>query len=242
MPGFLGFDWWYFVFVAPGLLLSFWASSLVQTRFRHYSRVPSTRGYTGAMAAQKLLGYAGIHNVEVVRVNGFLSDHYDPVNKRLALSPAVYDSTSVAALGVATHEAGHAIQDATGYYPLRWRSMLVPVVKFGSPISMYAIMGGILLAAAAPLLGKTILIIGIAAFSLVVLFQLVTLPVEFNATARAKALIVEAGIVGNQERSGMDKVLNAAALTYVAAFVHSLGNLLYYVWRSGLLNSGRSND
>lgn len=237
----LGIDLWYFVFIAPGVLLSLWASSLVQSRFKYYSRVPSTRGYTGAMAAQKLLDRAGIRDVQVVRVQGFLSDHYDPTNKRLALSPDVYDSTSVAALGVATHEAGHAIQHATGYIPLQWRSLLVPAVQFGSPISTYAIMGGLLLSMSAPLLGKSIFIFGIALFGLVVLFQLITLPVEFNATARAKALIVEAGIVGHQEREGMDKVLNAAALTYVAAFVQSLAILLYYLWRSGLLG-GRSED
>jgi Zn-dependent membrane protease YugP len=232
-------DLMYFVFLAPGLLLSLYASYLVKSRFNYYSRVPSTRGFSGAMAAKRLLDGAGIHDVEIVRVDGFLSDHYDPVNKRLALSPPVYDSTSVAALGVATHEAGHAIQHATGYYPLKWRSMLVPVVQFGSPISMYALSIGLALMMGGSLLGQFIFYAGIVLFGAVLLFQLVTLPVEFNASSRAKALVVEAGIVGAQEREGVDKVLSAAALTYVAAFVQTLFTLLYFLWRAGLLGGRR---
>ena len=234
-------DLMYFVFLAPGLLLSLYASYLVKSRFNYYSRVPSTRGYTGAMAAKRLLDGAGIHDVQIVRVEGFLSDHYDPVNKRLALSPPVYDSTSVAALGVATHEAGHAIQHATGYYPLKWRSLLVPAVQFGSPISMYALSIGLALMMGGSLLGKYIFFAGIVLFGAMLLFQLVTLPVEFNASSRAKALVVETGIVGAQEREGVDKVLNAAALTYVAAFVQTLFTLLYFLWRAGLLG-GRRDD
>lgn len=229
------------IVVVPGLILSGAASLLVKSRFNYYSRIPSTRGYTGAMAAQKLLDRAGIHDVQIVRVDGFLSDHYDPVNKRLALSPPVYDSTSVAALGVATHEAGHAIQHATGYFPLKWRSILVPAVQFGSPIGMYAMAGGLALMAGGMLLGKIVFLIGVVLFGAMVLFQAVTLPVEFNASARAKALVVEAGIVGNQEREGIDKVLFAAALTYVAAFVSTLLTLLYFLYRSGLLG-GSSRD
>ena len=232
-------DLMYFVFLAPGLLLSLYASYLVKSRFNHYSRVPSTRGFSGAMAAQRLLDRAGIHDVEIVRVDGFLSDHYDPVHKRLALSPPVYDSTSVAALGVATHEAGHAIQHATGYYPLKWRSVLVPVVQFGSPISMYALSIGLALMMGGSLFGQFIFYAGIVLFGAVLLFQLVTLPVEFNASARAKTLVVEAGIVGAQEREGVDKVLGAAALTYVAAFVQTLFTLLYFLWRAGLLGGRR---
>ncbi len=234
-------DLMYFVFLAPGLLLSLYASYLVKSRFNFYSRVPSTRGYTGAMAAKRLLDVAGIQDVQIVRVAGFLSDHYDPTNKRLALSPPVYDSTSVAALGVATHEAGHAIQHATGYYPLKWRSMLVPVVQFGSPISMYALSIGLALMMGGSLLGQFLFYAGIILFGTVLLFQLVTLPVEFNASARAKSLVVEAGIVGAQEREGVDKVLSAAALTYVAAFVQTLFTLLYFLWRSGLLGGRRDN-
>jgi Zn-dependent membrane protease YugP len=230
------FDPMYFLIVViPGLILSGAASMLVKSRFNYYSRVPSTRGYTGAMAARKLLDKAGIHDVSIVRVDGFLSDHYNPTTKQLALSPPVYDSTSVAAIGVATHEAGHAIQHATGYYPLKWRSALVPAVQFGSPIGMYAMMGGLALMASGMALGKMVFLLGAVAFAILVLFQLVTLPVEFNASSRAKALVVEAGIVGHQEREGIDKVLGAAALTYVAAFVSTLLTLLYFLWRSGLL-------
>ncbi|MEZ6094161.1 MAG: zinc metallopeptidase [Pirellulaceae bacterium] len=182
-----------------------------------------------------------------MRSQGFLSDHYDPVNKRLALSPAVHDSTSVAAIGVATHEAGHAIQHATGYFPLKWRSLLVPAVQFGSPFSTWGMIIGLSLwggagAAGGPgsSLGYVIFLAGVALFGILVLFQLVTLPVEFNASNRAKALVVDAGIVGHREREGIDKVLNAAALTYVAAFVQSLLTLLYFLWRAGLL--GGSDD
>ncbi len=241
------FDPWYLILVMlPGLVLSGIASWMVKTRFNYYSKVPSTMGYTGSMAAKKLLARAGIQDVQVVRVDGFLSDHYDPVNKRLALSPPVFDSTSIAAIGVATHEAGHAIQHATGYYPLKWRSLLVPVVQFGSPFSTWGMIIGLALwggagasGGAGSMLGQTIFMVGVGLFGLLVLFQLVTLPVEFNASSRAKALVVEAGIVGYQEREGIDKVLNAAALTYVAAFVQSLLTLLYFLWRAGLLGNSR---
>jgi Zn-dependent membrane protease YugP len=241
--------WMYLLMVLlPGVLLSGWASMMVNSRFKHYSNVPTTRGYTGAQAAQRLLDTAGIHDVKIVRVNGFLHDHYNPVDKTLALSPEVYDRTSVAAIGVATHEAGHAIQHATGYYPLQLRSLLVPAVQFGSPAAWILIMLGSALAGGAgaaggmsSALGISVLFLGILCFGLVVLFQLVTLPVEFNASNRAKQLVLDAGIIGHQEREGMDKVLNAAALTYVAAFVSSLLTLLYYLWASGLLGNN-SND
>lgn len=241
------FDPMYLIMVLlPGLVLSGLASWMVKSRFNHYSRVPSTRGYTGAMAAQRLLDRAGIHDVQIVRVDGFLHDHYDPVNKQLALSPPVYDSTSVAAIGVATHEAGHAIQHATGYYPLKWRSLLVPVVQYGSPFSTWGMIIGLALwggagaaGGASSGIGQAIFLLGVALFGLLVLFQLVTLPVEFNASSRAKALVVEAGIVGPQEREGIDKVLGAAALTYVAAFVQSLLTLLYFLCRAGLLGNSR---
>lgn len=235
-----GFDWRYMLFVViPGAVLSGGASMLVKSRFNKYSKVPTTKGYTGEQAAQMLLDRAGITDVKVVRVNGFLSDHYNPTSKTLALSPPVFDSTSVAAIGVATHEAGHAIQHATGYYPLKWRSAIVPAVQYGSPIGNYAMMGGLMLMAVSPFLGNIVFIIGAVAFSMLLLFQLVTLPVEFNASARAKDLVVEAGIIGHQESQGVSKVLNAAAMTYVAAFVTTLLTLLYFLMRSGLLSGGR---
>lgn len=243
---YMGFDWRYMLFVViPGAILSGGASMLVKSRFNKYSKVPTTKGYTGEQAAQMLLDRAGISDVRVVRVNGFLSDHYNPTNKTLALSPPVFDSTSVAAIGVATHEAGHAIQHATGYYPLKWRSAIVPAVQFGSPIGNYAMMGGLMLMAAGGAMGsfgKWVFILGAVAFSMLLLFQLVTLPVEFNASARAKNLVVEAGIIGHQEAKGVSKVLNAAAMTYVAAFVTTLLTLLYFLMRSGLLGGNRRNQ
>lgn len=236
----LGLDPIYFLFVIPGVLFSMYAQSLVKSRFKKYSKIPSTRGYTGAQAAQKMLDYAGITDTEIVRVQGFLSDHYNPATKHLALSPPVYDSTSVAAIGVATHEAGHAIQHATGYKWLAYRSLVVPAVQFGSPIGMWAMIGGLALMYAGLKIGPIVFIIGAIAYSLLLLFQLITLPVEFNASARAKKLVVESGIIGSQESEGVQKVLTAAALTYVAAFVSTLLTLLYFLYRSGLLG-GRSN-
>ncbi len=236
----LGLDPIYFLFVIPGVLFSMYAQSLVKSRFTKYSKIPSTRGYTGAQAAQKMLDYAGITDTEIVRVQGFLSDHYNPATKHLALSPPVYDSTSVAAIGVATHEAGHAIQHATGYKWLAYRSLVVPAVQFGSPIGMWAMIGGLALMYAGLKIGPIVFIIGAIAYSLLLLFQLITLPVEFNASARAKKLVVESGIIGSQESEGVQKVLTAAALTYVAAFVSTLLTLLYFLYRSGLLG-GRSD-
>ncbi len=223
----------------PSMVLSGGAAWLVKSRFATYSRIPSIRGYTGQMAAEKLLDYAGIHDVQVVRVDGTLTDHYNPATKQLALSSAVFDQTSVAAIGVATHEAGHAIQHATGYYPLKWRSVMVPAANIGTRFGTYGMMGGLLVMGASAVVGKWIFLAGAIAFGLFLLFQLITLPVEFNASARAKHLVVEAGIVGPQEREGIDKVLNAAALTYVAAFVTSLLTLLYFLHRAGLLGGRR---
>jgi len=197
------------------------------------------------MAAQKLLDAAGIHDVQVVRVDGMLTDHYNPRTKKLALSSVVFDRTSVAAIGVATHEAGHAIQHATGYYPLKWRSAIVPVANIGTRFGTWGMMIGLMIAGGGDALGgaggfgKYIFGAGAIAFAMFLLFQLVTLPVEFNASARAKRLVVEAGIVGPQEREGIDKVLNAAAMTYIAAFVTSLLTLLYFLHRAGLLGGRR---
>ena len=234
----LGLDPMYFLIVViPGGLLSMWAQWQVKSQFNRYAKVATQRGVRGYEAAQMLLDRAGVHDVKIVRVDGFLSDHYNPTNKQLALSPPVYDSNSVAAIGVATHEAGHAIQHATGYKFLAYRSMIVPAVQFGSPIGNYAMIGGIALIAAGIPFGKIVFLIGAIAFSMLLLFQLITLPVEFDASARAKELVVQAGIVNQQEVVGVGKVLNAAAMTYVAAFVQTLLTLLYFLWRSGLLSS-----
>lgn len=224
------FDMTYILMVlVPGLLLSGGASWLVKSAFNKYSQVGSRRGYTGAQAAQLLLDQAGIHDVQVVPTSGYLSDHYDPTNRRLALSEQVYGSSSLAALGVACHEAGHAIQHATNYGPLGMRSALVPVAGIGSNIGYFVMLGGLLLTS------QSVVMIGAVIFSGVLLFQLVTLPVEFDATARAKRLIVDAGIIDQDERYGVDRTLNAAALTYVAAAISTLLTLLYFLIRSGIL-------
>lgn len=223
------------LFMIPPALLSLWASMRVKTAFNHYSRVPSERGLTGAQAAQILLDQAGIHDVEIVPTNGFLSDHYDPSAKRLALSEATYASTSIAAIGVATHEAGHAIQHATNYGPLGLRSALVPTAGIGSNLSYIIIMAGFLMHSAG------LVLTGAVVFSAVFLFQLVTLPVEFDASRRAKELVVASGIIRPDEREGVDAVLNAAAMTYVAAAVTSLMTLIYYVLQA-LAMGNRNRD
>ena len=219
----------------PGLLISGGASYLVKSTFKKYSQVRSRNGYTGAQAAQKLLDNAGIHDVQVVRSHGYLSDHYNPTTKQLALSDPVYDSNSIAAVGVATHEAGHAIQHATAYGPLSWRSAIVPLAQFGSSAGYFAMFGGLLLMTASPALGRWVVLLGAVLFALMLIFQIITLPVEYNASARAKVLVVESGIVYPDERKGIDKVLNAAALTYVAAAVSTALTLVYFLIRSGIL-------
>lgn len=223
----------YLIFMVPALLLSLWASFRTRSAFKKYSKVGTLRGMTGAQAAQELLRGAGITDVEIVPTHGFLSDHYNPVNKKLALSQDVYGSNSIAAIGVACHEAGHAIQHATKYMPLWLRSALVPAASIGSWASYIVIMVGLLLVRS-----PEMVYFGVFLFSAVVLFQLVTLPVEFDASSRAKRLAVSSGIILEQERVGMDKVLNAAAMTYVAAAVSSLMTLLYYV----MLASGMRRD
>lgn len=219
----------------PGIILSGGASWFVQIRFSEYSKIPSTRGFTGRMAAQRLLDFAGISDVSVVRVDSILTDHYNPTTKQLALSSAVYDRTSVAAIGVAAHEAGHAIQHATGYFPLKLRSMIVPVANIGTKFGSYVMFAGIAIIAAGQTFGQSVFVVGALTFLMFVLFQLITLPVEFNASNRAKELVAEAGIVGEQERDGIEKVLGAAALTYVAAFISSVLTLIYFLNKSGLL-------
>jgi uncharacterized protein len=218
----------YLIFMIPALLLSLWASFRTKSAFNKYSKVRTARGLTGAQAAHEMLQRAGISDVKIVPSHGFLSDHYNPVNKTLALSPPVYGTPSVAAIGVACHEAGHAIQHATSYGPLWLRSALVPVANIGSWASYLIIMLGLLL-----MRSPEMVYFGALLFAGVVLFQLVTLPVEYDASARAKRLAVENGIILPQEREGMDRVLNAAALTYVAAAVSSIMTLLYYLMLAG---------
>jgi len=203
------------------------------------SHVRSLVHATSDAAAQKLLDTAGITDVKVVQVDGSLTDHYNPTNKTLALSSEVFGKSSVAAIGVATHEAGHAIQHATSYPFLAWRSMVVPAANIGTKFGTMGMMVGLALIAVAGVLGKVVFLIGACLYGLLLLFQLVTLPVEFNASNRAKQLVVEAGIVTPQERDGIDKVLFAAAMTYVAAFVTSLFTLIYFMKRAGFFDSRR---
>ncbi len=230
------FDPWYLILVAlPGMLIAGGASLMVRAAFGRYSRVPSRRGITGAQAARMMLDRAGVTGVEIVPTHGYLSDHYNPMTKQLALSDAVYADSSLAAIGVACHEAGHAIQHAQGYVPLWLRSAIVPLAGIGSNLG-YLVMGmGVVLNS------PWTVLIGVGLFSGVLLFQIVTLPVEFDASARAKRLAVDYGIVGADERGAVATVLNAAAMTYVAAVVSSLLTVIYYLWRAGLLG-GRSND
>ncbi|HSN86550.1 MAG TPA: zinc metallopeptidase [Thermoanaerobaculia bacterium] len=227
------FDPMYFLFIGPALLLSLWASFRTKSAFNKYERVRTMRGLSGAQAAQILLDRAGIHDVKIVPTHGTLTDHYNPVTKTLALSEPVYGSSSVAAVGVACHEAGHAIQHAQAYKPLWLRSALVPTAGIGSSLGYMVMLGGLLFSS------TNMVLIGAMLFSAVLLFQVVTLPVEFDASARAKKLAFENGIVMEQERAGMSKVLNAAALTYVAAAVSTLMTLLYFLVRSGLLGGRR---
>jgi Zn-dependent membrane protease YugP len=220
----------YFVFILPALAFSLWASWRTHSAFKKYSRVRTLRGLTGAQAAQEMLRSAGIFDVQVVPTRGFLSDHYNPANKTLALSEATYASNSVAAVGVACHEAGHALQHAQAYKALWLRSALVPTANIGSSTGYLVMFGGLLFHSA------NLIYVGALLFAAVLLFQIVTLPVEFDATARAKRLAVANGIVQPQEREGMDKVLNAAAMTYVAAVVSTFMTLLYYLLRASAMS------
>lgn len=223
------FDPMYFLFLAPAFVFSLWASWRTKSNFKKYSKVPVSTGISGAEAARRVLDGAKIPDVEIVRSRGFLSDHYNPIKKTLALSDGVFDSRSVAAVGIAAHEAGHAIQHAQHYGPLKLRSMLVPTAKIGSNLGYMVMLFGLIFTS------QNMVMVGAVLFSAVLLFQIVTLPVEFDASNRAKALVVEYGIVSMGERGGMDRVLNAAAMTYIAAVASSLMTLLYFLVRAGLL-------
>ena len=210
-----------YMLIIISALISLFAQFLVNSRFSKYSRVRSRSGMTGAQAAERILQSQGIYDVAIQRVSGKLTDHYDPRKKTLNLSDAVYASTSVAAVGVAAHECGHAIQHARGYAPLSFRSALVPVANIGSQLSWLFIILGIFFGGS-----HTLIMIGILMFSAAVLFQLVTLPVEFNASGRALKLLSETGILQKDEVSDTRKVLSAAALTYVAAATTAVLQLL----------------
>jgi len=226
---------WLLLVLVP-VLLGLWAQMKVSSAYEKNVQIPSRGRITGAEAAEAVMRAAGIGDVEIVRVPGKLTDHYDPVNRRLALSELNYHGTSLAALGVAAHEAGHAIQHKVGYSMMQVRQTLVPAVQFAAPIAYLLTGFGFYLLGS---MGGLMLQIGIAALSVLTLFQLVTLPVEFDASRRAKAQLVTLGILGRNEMKGVDQTLNAAALTYVAAFISSLGNLLYLVM---LLGGGRREE
>ncbi len=235
------FDPMWLLFAAPGMLLAAFAQWRVTSTFGRYAQVPTQRGLSGAEVAAAILRVSGIRDVRIEPVQGMLSDHYDPTSKTLRLSPDVFGGRSVSAAGVAAHEVGHAIQHAEGYAFLQMRSSLVPLLSITSRVAMPALMIGFLLAAGGSALGTMVLYAGIAAFAVMVLFQLVTLPVEFDASRRALKAIERGGIVTGTELSGARQVLSAAALTYVAAAISSGLQLIYFLWRAGLLG-GRRDD
>jgi len=220
-----------YILIIIGVVLSVLASAKVKGTFAKYNRVRSACGLTGADVAQRILHYAGITDVRIARVSGNLTDHYNPKTKEVALSDSVYGSSSLAAIAVAAHECGHVIQHANAYAPLSIRTMLVPVANFGSGASWFVIIAGIIFSI------QPLITAGIVLFSFAVLFQLVTLPVEFNASSRALRILQETGILGSHEGKDAGKVLRAAALTYVAAAAASILQLLRLV-----LLFGRNRD
>lgn len=228
------FDPIYLLFAAPGLVFALIATLTVKSTFAKYSGVMSASGMTGAEAARQMLARNGVSNVRIERADGFLSDHYDPTSRTLRLSTQVYDSPSLSAIGVACHEAGHALQHASAYLWLGLRSALVPATQFGSIGSYVFFLIGMLMH------NPRMYFVGIILFSVTVVFSIITLPVEWDASARAKRLMVSSGIVTYREQEDAARVLNAAFLTYVASAVTALLTLLYYLFRSGLL--GRRDD
>lgn len=216
----------FWILLIGSLALSFIAMARVKSAIGRYSQVPAASGLTGADAARRILSMAGIDHVEVIAQDGMLGDHYDPIHKRLVLSRENYLGRSVAALGIAAHEAGHAIQDKVGYAPLQWRMASVGAVSFVSPM-LYIVP---IVAMFGLIPGQLALTIMAVAFGVLMLFQLVTLPVEFDASKRAKVILGRTGMIApGEEADGVEKVLSAAALTYVAAFISSLGWFLYYI-------------
>lgn len=229
--GYYGFDWTYLLLLA-GVIISAIVSSKMQSTANKYSRIRSYSGMTGAEAATRILAAAGISYVKVQPIAGHLTDHYDPRTKTVNLSQSSYGQTSLTAIGVAAHECGHAIQDAQEYAPLNLRSALVPVANFGSRLSWPAFLFGLITGI------RPLITIGILLFTAAVVFQLVTLPVEFNASSRALEMLAHTGIMGQEEISGTKKVLRAAAMTYVAALAASALQLLRLI----LLAGGRRRD
>ena len=234
-----GFDWTYLVLVLPCVLLAAIASAQVNSTFRRYSKQLSARRITGAEAARRVLAANGVYGVQIQQVAGNLTDHFDPKSNVIRLSSGVYDSCSTAAIGVACHEAGHAVQYAQNYFPIKLRATIIPITNFGSKLAMPLILIGILLG----FLGNFsyfLVDLGILCFSLSLVFQLITLPVEFNASRRAISTIEEQGLLTYEEQRGAKKTLRAAAMTYVAAVAVSLAQVLRLILLFG--GRGRRRD
>lgn len=227
------FDLNYLLFLLPGVALAGWASIAVKSAMSRASRIRPSSGMSGAEAAARILSTQGLDHVGIEPARGFLGDHYDPRSKVLRLSPEVYQGRTLAAVGIAAHEAGHAIQDAQAYAPLALRNGIVPLASFGSNLAWLFLIAGMFLRS------TNLILVGAAVFSAVVFFQLVNLPVEFNASSRAREVLVENGIVMRSELAPVSKVLNAAAMTYVAATITAVLQLLYFLYRAGVLGGGR---
>lgn len=224
------FDPLYLMLLAPALILSIWAQAKVKRSYAKYAKVPSSTGLTGAEIAQRILDNNGLHEVKIERVGGMLGDHYDPSKRVLRLSPDVFAGRSVAAAGIAAHECGHALQHKAAYGPLVLRQTMAPAAIWGSNLSWILILAGLFL----NLTGLTW--VGIGLFSVAVLFSLVTLPVEFDASKRATEILPSLGLVGPRDRDGVAAVLNAAAMTYVAAAATAVLQLLYFLMRANSRN------
>ena len=220
MPYYYGFDMTYVVFVLPALIFTLIAQGMVQSTFRKYARVPSDRGMTGADAARLVLEQNGVTGVRIASTSGSLTDHYDPRDNTIYLSQTVFDVQSAAAVGVAAHEAGHAVQHAVGYFPIRIRSAIIPITNIGSSLAVPLVIAGLIFSY------YPLAYLGVICFGACVVFQLVTLPVEFNASHRALVAIDEGGLLTEEEQKGARKTLTAAALTYVAATATALAQLL----------------
>jgi Zn-dependent membrane protease YugP len=215
------------MFSLPALLLGLWAQAKVKSAFAKYSQVRNYTGLTGAQVARRMLDSNGLQNVQVEQVNGMLSDNYDPRSKTLRLSPEVYGTPSIAAAGVAAHESGHAIQDAEHYFPLQIRTAIVPAVQIGSWLGPIIFIVGLILSTP---IGEKIAIAGLILFGITAVFALITLPVELDATRRAKAVLESSGFIGMEQMVGIHSVLDAAALTYVAAAAQAVSTLLYDIF------------
>jgi len=217
----------YLLFALPALILGLIAQARVQGAFNKYSRVRNYTGLTGAQVARRVLDISGLRDVQIEQTSGMLSDHYDPRGKVLRLSQEIYSTPSIAAAGVAAHEAGHAIQDSERYFPLQIRSMLVPTVQIGSWLGPIIFMVGLVMSST---FGEKIAIFGLILFALTAVFSIITLPVEFDATRRAKMVLESSGFIGLDQMSGINSVLDAAAMTYVAAAAQAVSTVLYYVF------------